>query len=379
MQIVGEVVVAVVIGGSLAFYWLTAIGKEARHERAAFKEHARANRAHLAAIEAAEDDPSFSPDVIRQYVSQVVALAGSLWQTESPGAVHGRPDAELVSKWARSRQAWLGGGLRVMGKPSVDLLGVVNRDDEDENRVDLRVRVWIHCKQPRCGRFMHLDERWTLGRSGGRWVVVSMGGDPLAGPVLTAPLVPNRSFDTDRLREQSLAELADGQKVGDNVALSELVSADEPPALALQDLSVLDGRFAPGLIAAELAHLVEAWEEAATGSEVPLAQLANEEARTALLRPGHRIRLVTQDAELKSWKPTKLDLSRQPPAIEVRLDVEAVRFVTTEHGGHITGDESARRRMALAWVLELTSSSQTPWRLISSNNPAEAISGWSLR
>jgi hypothetical protein len=203
------------------------------------------------------------------------------------------------------------------------------------------------------------------------------GGDPLAGPVLTAPLIPNRSFDTERLQEESLAELANAQKVGDDVALSDLVGADDPPAFALLDLSVRDSRFLPALIAAQLAHLVESWEEAVLGPEAPFEALASADARAALLRPRPGTRLVIRDAVLKSWSPTRLDLSQRRPAIEVTLEVDAVRYAVTDKGRHCAGNDTDVRRMVLEWTLELIDSARAPWHLAISNCPAEAIPGWS--
>jgi hypothetical protein len=195
-----------------------------------------------------------------------------LWRSQTAygirgvfGVIDGHPDAGLVRAWARSWQSRLGTGLEAIGQPSIDLLSVVNRDDEEEDRVVVRVRQRIHCKYLGVGTLgahhAHADERWTFGRSGGRWALLSIGGDPLAGPLLTAPLIPTPSSDTERLREESLAELASAQKVGDDVALSGLVSADEPPAFALLDLSVVDSRFGTPLIAAELAHLLSLSQE----------------------------------------------------------------------------------------------------------------------
>jgi hypothetical protein len=375
---VAEIAVAVVLLGGVSTSWVAIIRRAARHERAALKEHAHATRAHYAAVEAAEDNPSFAPDEIEQSVTDAVALADGLWRSGSLDALVGRPDGSLVRAWARSCQSWLGHGLEAVGKPSIDLLSVVNRDDEEEDRVIVRVRLRVSCKHPRigAGHHAHLDERWTLGRSGSRWVLLSVGGDPLGGPVLAAPLIPTPSSDTARLFEESLAELADAQKVGDDVALSDLVSADEPPAFALLDLSLVDGRFQPTLIAAELAHLLEAWEWAVTGSEAPLEQLTSVQARAALLWPDPGTRLVMRDALLKSWEPTRLDLSRQPPAIEVTLDVQAVRYVVRDDGRAVAGNQNDARRMALTWTLELTDSAKAPWLLATSNNPAEAIPGW---
>ena len=380
LEVVPEAAVGVVLLGGLATYWISVLRGAARHERAVLREHARATRGHFAAVEAAHDDPSFSPEAIEQSVIEVVELADGLWGAGRLGALDSRPDAGLVRAWARSLQMRVGDDLGSAGRPSVDLLSVVNRDDEDEDRIVVRVRLRIHCAHPKAGslgpRHSHLDERWTFGRSDGHWFLLSVGGDPLAGPLLTAPLVPTPASDTERLGEESLAELARAQNVGDDVALSDLVSADAPPAFALLDLSVVDNRFGPELIAAELAHLIEAWEGAVFGSEAPLEELASDDARAALLRPGPGARLFVRDAVLKSWEATRLDLSRQPPGIEVALDVEAVRWLVSDDGSARAGNSMDPHRMALTWTLELTGSARVPWRLATSNNPAEAVPGW---
>jgi hypothetical protein len=144
----------------------------------------------------------------------------------------------------------------------------------------------------------------------------------------------------------------------------------------LLDLSLVDGRFDSALIASQLAHPLEAWEEAVAGSDRPLENLASAQARTTLLRPRHGTRLMMRDAVLKSWAPTSLALTRKPPAIEVMLNVEAVRFVVTDVGSHLAGENTESRRMRLTWVLELSGPIEAPWRLASSTNPAEEIPGW---
>lgn len=374
---------AIVIGtfALCGFAWLALIGSEARRERTRLRARARASRAHYAAIEAAEDDPSFAPDVIEQSVRDAIARADQLWRGAPLAVLDGRADAGLLKAWARSRQLWIGSGLTLRRFPSIDLLRVVNREGDDEDRAVVRVRMHVHCRRPRLGaaglRNQRLDERWTLGRAGDGWAVLSVDGDPLAGPVLTAPLIPNRSFDDDRLLEESLAEQASAQTVTGDVTLSELVSPDEPPALAVLDLSIVDARFFPPLIAAALAHLVEAWQEAVTGSATPLEERASAEAIAVLLRPGPGWRLFLRDAVLTSWEPTGLQLSRRPPAIEIELRVDAVRFVATDDDDRRFGNETERRGILLTWLLELSDSATTPWRLATSTNPADEIPGWS--
>jgi hypothetical protein len=143
------------------------------------------------------------------------------------------------------------------------------------------------------------------------------------------------------------------------------------------DLSVIDGRFLPPLIAAVLSHLLQAWETAATGSQAPLEALASPEAATVLLHPGPGLHMVMRDAVLKSWEATHLELARRPPAIAVNLTVEAVRYVSTDDGHERFGNDSDRRNMSLTWTLALTDTPRTPWRLAATDNPATPIPGWS--
>jgi predicted lipid-binding transport protein (Tim44 family) len=112
------------------------------------------------------------------------------------------------------------------------------------------------------------------------------------------------------------------------------------------------------------------------GSEAPREELASAEARAAFLRPSGGTRLVVRDAVLKSWEATRLELSRDPPAVEVKLDVEAVRYVVRDSGSAVAGNHTDVRPMAVTWVLELTNSARAPWRLATSSNPAKAIPGW---
>jgi hypothetical protein len=379
VYLAAEVVGAVVFVGGPLVCWVSVVRRGAHHERAVLKEHSRASRAHFAAVEAAEDDPSFAPDAIEQSVAEVVALADAQWRSGAFENPAGRSDARLIKAWARSNESWLGDGLESFGKPSVDVLDVVNRDGKEEDRVVLRVRVRIHCKHPKLGalgvRFVHLDERWTFGRIGSQWNLLSVIGDPLAGPILTAPLIPNASFDTTRLRQESLAELADAQKMNDDVALSDLVGTDEAPDFALLDLSAVDSRFLPALIAGHLARIIEAWELAGTGIDGPLENLASAQATKALLRSSGGTRLIVRDAVLKSWRPTRLDLARHPPAVEVALEVEAVRYLVRGDGGTVVGNQTVRHPMALMWTLELSGSERTPWRLVVSNDPARTVPG----
>jgi hypothetical protein len=378
--------VSVLVVGGIAATWVSVVVGRARRERAELRAHGRAKRAKGAATEAAEESAFFSPEELDRAIDEMLKLAGAVWRSADSGERTGRPDELLIRGWARSREAWLGGTLELQGRPSVDLMQVVNRGGESEDRVIARVRLRLHCPDPKpfgedsvgnliARRHARLDERWTLGRSGGRWVLLSVEGDPLSGPVLSAPLVPTSSADLRRLKEQSLAELASAEKVPEGAALSDLVPADEPPSLALLDLSLVDGRFLPALIAAAVAHLVEAWEEASSGADAPLAATASKEASDALLHPSAGTRMVVRDAELKSWRATGLELARRPPTVQVQVEVQAVRYVERADGRLLAGSADVSHLIVLAWVLELVDSKHAPWRLQATSDPAQDIPG----
>jgi hypothetical protein len=372
-----EALIPAVLIGGVAAYWVAIVRRAAHHERAAHKEHTRAIRGHYAAVEAGEDAPEFAPEAIEVVVAQIVALADSVWgHTESSkGTV--RPDANIVRAWAWSWSSRLGKELSADGTPSVDVLHLINRHDEDEDRVVLRVRLHIHCSQPTWGQHnAHCDERWTLGRRGPDWQLLSVSGDPLAGPVLHAPFVTDPSADTERLTEESLAELSMADKISSGFALSELVPVEEPPPIALADLSVVDPRFTPSLLGAALTHLLESWEMAVTGSEEPLAERASVESRDALLRPDANHRLFVRDVTLTSWEVIKLQLDRTPPAVDVELQVVAVRYIVAGGSAIRAGNTTEPCPMTLAWTLEFTGSTEVPWRLVSANDPATDIDGF---
>src|SRR5580658_8892561 len=117
-QAAEEVAAGVVVLSVAAAGWISVLRGAARHERAVLKEHAHAIRARYAAIEASEDNPSYSPEAIEHSVIEVVTLANDLWRKGTTPSVAGRPDARLVRAWAKSCELRLGTGLEAVGKPA---------------------------------------------------------------------------------------------------------------------------------------------------------------------------------------------------------------------------------------------------------------------
>lgn len=140
----------------------------------------------------------------------------------------------------------------------------------------------------------------------------------------------------------------------------------------------MDGRFEADLLDLALRHVVEAWEEASTGSRQPLEVVTSPAGRSALLHPrgaGHGATLVVRDAALDRWEPTALDLSGHPPAVKFSVEVSAVRYLVTSRGAHLGGSTELRHVMQLEWTLGLGGRRGTVWRPIASTSPAAGIPG----
>lgn len=249
----------------------------------------------------------------------------------------------------------VGGDAHRVGRLRVDILSVVNRARDTEDRVVVRVRAHVDGGRPAGGTEIH--ERWTLVRHGARWRLATASGDPLSASLLSSPLVTSAQDDDARLREASLQELTSSRRGGPGPG--ELTDDDVPPPHQLRDLSVADERFEPMLIEAALTHIVEAWEQSSDGSDAPLLAVATGAGAHALTfpTPGHGRRRM-HDARVQRWEVTGVDASARPPRVEVRVRVSAAVSESESDQGHAG-------HLDLAWMLALDETTHTRprWRL----------------
>jgi len=366
---VGEVIaagVALAVGGA----YIGIARDEWRHLRLWQRARTRVERAEMVAVEASVEDEMFAPESIRAAVIAIVnvAVGGELGDAD-------REDEAVVADWARSHGLW--SGYRLVGVPGVDVMRVANRAGGLEDRVDVRERC--HFASAATKHAVASDERWVIGRSGGKWVLREVSSDPLAEPVLAAALIPGGWADEDGLRDESLTELAASDGAAATAQLGELSDRDDDPVAALRDLSVIDGRYAPAVIEAELHRLIEAWEQATTGSPEPLIDLASADARVSLLEAhafGNPVSIVLRDATLVRWSATHPALSSEPARLELTVHARGVRYlVDAETREYVSGNRDWPHDMRLAWNLEPAHDGRVPWRLISSSSPVREIPG----
>lgn len=329
----------------------------------------RAVEGEAVAREAALEEECFDPKQIREAIAQALTFMEAVMRADEGGLAAQRPDARVLTAWAPKPSA---GSELSFGRPVIELLRVVNRAGETEDRVSARVRYTVY---RRLGHGLRVpvfpvDQRWVLGREGPRWVVLTIDADPLGSAPLEQQSIPSASLDQERLWERSLAELARADAVSAGTGLEELVARDAPAYARLLDLAQLDGRFSPVLIAASVQHIVEAWEESSTGSQQPLALVASQSAATALLHPDAsdgEVRLVVRDAAVERCEPIELELSRTPPAVRLGVDVSAVRYLW-DGVCPIDGSIVARHPMSMSWTLELRDDREPPWQLLTSGS-----------
>jgi hypothetical protein len=359
---------------SVGWVWLGKAAVERRLGERRARE--RAQRAEATAVEASWELEAFAPEKIRAAVIGMLQLAAEAWQ----GSV--RPSGEgpvVVERWAQAHR--LGADTVLAGGPVIDLLGVVHRAPETEDRVVVRIRAVLRsgAEVPLLGAPGTLvDERWTLARRGSDWELVEFDDTPLADELLHSPLIAGAWADQDRLREQSLAEVAQGDPVNGEARTGDLVDSARDPMLQLLDLSVIDGRYLPALLQATLIHLIDVWEQATAGTWQPLADLASPEACDQLLYPRAddvRMRMVLRDATLRRWQP-ELVVAGESGSLEIALTVSAVRFLVDPlTAKHVWGSPDYSQDIRLSWTLALTDTKEIAWRLVNSSDPAADIPG----
>lgn len=301
----------------------------------------RARVAERAVVEASLDDEAFSPELLLGTVREILDLAQRVWEDDALDEV-ARPDGRLILSWADSVARAFGRGVRRVGDPVVDVLHVVNRPGELEDRVMLRVRQRLtRSQRPTLAdpRIVVVDQRWTLGHTGRQWTLRSIEADPLAGALLETRLIPDEEADEDRLFEQSLAELARADRQQQQIDLDALMPVGVPGGKRLLELSQLDGRFDVALLEAVLRHIIDAWQEASTGSSTPLRELSTHGAVRGVRRPVPNepaCVLMVKDLRLDHWAVRAVDPARQPPQVKIALKVTAVRYLINASPGAVS-------------------------------------------
>jgi predicted lipid-binding transport protein (Tim44 family) len=375
------IVLVFVVGVAVCLY----LYSQLQTARGRARRGARARRVEIAAAEAAEDDESFSPDVVRTQAARLFREIQSAWDSGRRDRLRALVGPDLMVEWERrlddfERRGWRN-RVSVVGGPEIHYVSMTNRADDADDRVVIHVEATLKdVVVDRAGNHLlnhgagataqrRLSEYWTLGKRDGRWILLSIEQGAEGAHNLDADLVVTPWDDTARLRDEALVEGAAADKLPEHVSAGELVSVgyEHDARAAALDLSLVDGRFAPDVLEVAVRRVVAAWAEAVDGSDAGLRALSRAEALEELLHPDDpsgRTRLVVRGPRVRSVTIESLDAHAEPPRMTVAVEAEGRRYVEDRDTTRVvSGDPSRPTRFAERWTLTLDGDDANPWRI----------------
>jgi predicted lipid-binding transport protein (Tim44 family) len=324
--------------------------------------------------------------VVHAEAEQLFRAVQQAWSADDRDSIKRLAGPELAHEWLRRLADFDGRGwhneVTVEGPVEVDYVGLAHRSSEEGDHVvvwiSARLRDLVLDRRGRriarnesLGEVSRMSEYWTLGKREGHWVVVSIEQEREGRHQLSEPIIATPWSDTDRLREESLAEQAAAEKPPEGYTVADVAAPEfsgSARAAAL-DLSMVDGRFAPDLLAAEVRHAVAAWAGAVDGDRAELAELASPAALRELLHPddpAEQTRLVVRGPHVRDLRIVGLDAQRSPAEMTVELEVHGCRYIEDrDTTAVVSGSPRTPIVFRENWRLTLDGDDAHPWRIAS--------------
>jgi predicted lipid-binding transport protein (Tim44 family) len=349
----------------------------------------REEQVQLAAVEASIEDAVFEPESVKAATVGLHKAIVEAWTAGDRAALAKLVGPDLMVEWNRrlddfDRKGWHNITER-LSDPSVEYLGLVNREGEKEDRVTVRIEAPIrdYTVDSSGHRLMRTDdtdetttlpEYWTLGRhDDGSWFLVSIEQDAEGAHVLREDIVARPDADTARLHDEAVAEVAvvgavPDEKVKDIAPLT----FDGDTRTAALDMANIDGRFDPDVLEASARRAVAAWAEAVDGDDVSLSLVASKEAIDDLLYGGDtskHTRLVVRGPVLKSLHIAAISAQATPPTMTIQAELTGRRYrENRDTTTVIDGSKDQETTFTESWTMALDGNDETPWRLVGSAN-----------
>jgi predicted lipid-binding transport protein (Tim44 family) len=347
------------------------------------KRRERVRRTVTVSAEAAEDDAWFEAGAVEQAAAALFRDTQQAWHDRDRKRLRALVGDDLMVEWERrlddfDKKGWHN-IVEVKKGPQVEYVGLVNREDDTDDRVIVRLEAEVRdCVSVEGGAIMKKDgasseivslaEYWTLSRHEDRWIVVSIEQDAEGAHHLDAPLVPSPWSDEQGLKDETALERAAGDApLGTTTAeLADVDYAGDARKQAL-DLSLVDERFAPHVLEAAARTAMSAWAEAVDGDDAKLRALAGDEAVHALLYGGDaqaRTRLVVRGPRLNALRIAALDPDAEPATLTVEADVTGRRYVEDRDTLElVSGSRDSETSFTERWTLRLDGTGEVPWRI----------------
>ena len=351
---------------------------------------ARERRVELAAAEAAESDPAFAADAVREAAATLFTDVQQAWDADDRMRLRGLVAADLLAEWERRlddyrRRGWRN-RVQVLGTPAIDLVGLTHRGDPDTDRVVVRVdarmkdyvidRFGRHLKRTgRLGETTRVREFWTLGRRDSHWLLVSIEQEREGAHALDEQIVATPWADERGMRDEALVEGAVADAVPEDTSVAELasVSYEHDAQAAANDLSLADGRFSPDILEVAARRAVQAWARAIDGPDGALDRMATPAAKRELLYAGDTsgaMRIVVRGPVVNRIRIVALDAAAAPPTMTIEVDLSGKRYLENrDTAAVVAGSRTRTMRFTERWTLGLTGDGEEPWRIVATSSP----------
>ncbi len=344
----------------------------------------RERRVELAAAEAAEDDPAFTPDAVRRQAARLFERIQRAWDAGDRSTLSQLVAPGLMAEWDRRLQDFERRGWRnrvaILDRPNVQYVSLEHRGGPSGDRVVVRIESRLrdyvedaagnHLKRAgRLSETVRMREFWTLAKRRERWILESIEQGAEGSHALDEHLVPTPWSDEQSMRDEALVEgaVADATPSGTKVAeLADLNFEGSARAAAL-DLSVADGRFSPDVLDVAARRAVAGWADAVDGDDAALLKLAQPGAARELLHPGDpsgRTRLVVRGPRVRQIRVVGLDAASEPPTMTLEVEISGRRYIEDRATTTVVaGNRSRETTFTERWKLVLDGDQEQPWRI----------------
>jgi predicted lipid-binding transport protein (Tim44 family) len=376
-------VVLVLFFGVFGLFVLYMAIRSVRYRR---KVAERVAAVRTASAEAASDDAYFASAELEAEAAALFVACQEAWDARDVSRLSSLVGSDLMVEWKRRLDDFAAKGwhnrVSVLAPPVVEYVGLVNREDDTEDRAVVRITASLSAfvvdaagrkitrKESKTEQIT-LCEYWTLARRGdSAWMVVSIEQRAEGDHHLDAEIVASPWSDS-RLADESLTELAveDGLPPGFTTADLAVVSFDGTAREHALDLSLADARFAPDVLEAAARRAVAAWAEAVDGDDAALEAVASPEAVSALLYGGdasRKTRLVVRGPRVRQIRILGVDVSREPATMAIEVEVGGRRYVEDRDTAAVVGGSKERAvTFPETWTFQLVDDAE-PWRVVRS-------------
>jgi predicted lipid-binding transport protein (Tim44 family) len=354
----------------------------------------RERRVHLAAAEAAEEDPAFAPDNVLATATRLFTEIESAWDADDRIRLRGLVAPDLLKEWELrlddfARRGWRN-RVQPLGEPTIEYVGLRHTGNRDTDRVivrvDARLKDYVvdrngrHLKRSgRLGETTRIREFWTLQRRADHWVLASIEQGAEGSHALDEQIVATPWADDRGLRDQALVEgaVADSVPKGTRVAeVADLQYAGDAHSAA-NDLSLADGRFAPDVLEVAARRAVDAWAQAVDGDDANLRRIASPLATSELLYAGdqsHKSRVVVRGPTVNRIRIVALDAAAEPPTMTIEVDITGRRYLEDrDTAAVLSGSRTRAAGFTERWTLSLSGDEKQPWRIASVAAPVGLV------